>query len=416
MRVGFVGLGTFGLPMAVAVASRGHRVRGYDSLPSRMALDWYPRGGEPLDAIAPRCDFAFAPLDAVVDAQVVFVTVQTPSRDGYAGTTPFPPGGVDYDLQPLRRALAQVRDAVARQPGAERVLAVVSTILPGTLRRLARELDFPSGVSLAHAPAFAAVGRFIADTLAPEFALVGAFDQRGARQLELFFRSTSDAPVFVTTPENAELIKTSYNGFIGLKIGFANALMELAHKLPGCDVDTVADCLSLATGRLASARYLRGGLGDGGGCHPKENAALASLAARLELSFDPFGANMASRDRQNAWLAGVIEDEVRRSALPLWILGTAFKANVASEFGSAALLLMGELERRGLRPRAYDPLVAGRDAGPPREAAVFVLAAPHDALLGFRPAHGSVVVDPWRRFPPQAGVRIVAIGRGPAAS
>lgn len=411
-----------GLPMALVAASGGHQVRGYDSNPERMGSGWYSglergRDGETLAALAARADFAFAPLDEVAAAsEILFLTVQTPNIGSYDGTGPFPAGGAEYDLRHLRQALGAIADAARRAPAMRRVLAVVSTVLPGTLRQLARELPLPAELSLAHVPAFAAVGTFVRDILNPEFVLVGAFDAHAGERLEAFFRTLTDAPVFITTPENAELIKTSYNGYIGLKIGFANVLMEVAHKTPGCDVDAVVDCLALATQRLISPRYLRGGLGDGGGCHPKENAALAALAQRLELSFDPFGTNMMVRDRQTEWLASLVEGECRANHLPLWLLGTAFKPNVSLETGSAALLLLAALERRGLQPRVHDPLVPGRSNPPGAGPAIFVLAMPHDLFNDFTAAPGSIIIDPWRRMVATESVRVVAVGRGPAVS
>lgn len=419
MNVGFVGLGMLGLPMALAIASVGHRVRGFDLDPERMDANWYTsleRGqdGETLQAMAARCDFGFAPLDEVVaDAEILFVTAQTPNLGSYDGTGSFPPGGAEYDLDHLRHGLAAVLDSIGRAPAMTRVLSVVSTVLPGTLRQLAREFAVPGNLALAHTPAFSAVGTYIHDLMNPEFVLIGAFDETAGARLESLFRTLTDAPVFRTTPENAELIKTSYNGFIGIKIGFANALMELAHKTPGCDADVVVDCLALARQRLISPRYLRGGLGDGGGCHPKENAALAALAQRVGLSYDPFGNNMASRDRQTGWLADVIESEHKAHGLPVWQLGSAFKPNVAVESGSAALLLFAALVARGLQPRLHDPMVPGRCNPPGIQPAIFVLAMPHDAFNTFVPPPGSIVVDPWRRAVPADGVRILAVGRGP---
>jgi hypothetical protein len=40
-----------------------------------------------------------------------------------------------------------------------------------------------------------------------------------------------------------------------------------------------------------------------------------------------------------------------------------------------------------------------------------VIGMPHAVLKSFVPASGSIVVDPWRAFPPREGVRIVAVGR-----
>ncbi len=417
-NIGFIGLGLLGLPMALAFASRGHRVRGFDADPRRMGPGWYPvpehgLEGETLAEMASRTGLTFSPLEEVVtDSEIIFVAVQTPSATGYDGTTPFPSGGSEYDLGPLRAALSAATCAAERASPAERVVAVASTVLPGTLRELASLLTPASGLALAYTPVFAAVGSVIADLLDPEFVLIGTARPDAGRRLKEFFGTVTNAPIFCTALESAELVKTSYNGYIGLKIAFANALMELAHHIPGCDVDEVVDCLALATRRLMSPRYLRGGLGDGGGCHPKENAALAALARRVGLSFDPFGTNLEARDRQTEWLAQLVEREHRQTGLPIWVLGTAFKAEVTVEYGSPALLLLTALRRRGMRPAMHDPLVPGRWNPPPAAAALFVLAVPHQALRDIEVARGSVVVDPWRQFRARDGVRVIALGRG----
>jgi len=406
-----------GLPRALAVAMRGHRVRGYDADPRRMSLDWYPGNerapdGESLPSVAARSDFAFAPIDEVVaSSEIIFLSVQTPSAGSYDGSGPFPAGGVDYDLEPLRRAVAQVADTAARGPAFSRVLSVVSTVLPGTLRNIARGLTLASGLALAHTPEFSAVGSIMRDYLDPEFALVGTEDEKTGRKLKTFYQTITNAPIFVTNLENAEMIKTTYNGYIGIKIGFANALMEMAHKTPGCDVDVVSDCLALASRRLISSKYLRGGLGDGGGCHPKENAALSAFAKRLGLSYDPFGNNMASRDRQTEWIAELVATEHRHSGLPVWLIGTAFKADVTIEVGSPALLLLGAMQRSGLEPAVHDPLVPDRWNPPPKTPALFVIGTPHAELKTFAAPPGSIVIDPWNHVSERAGVRHVAVGR-----
>ena len=73
-------------------------------------------------------------------------------------------------------------------------------------------------------------------------------------------------PFFKTSIKSAELIKVAYNTFIGMKIVFANTMMEICHHT-GANVDDVSDAMGLATDRLMSTKYLYGGMGDGGGCH-----------------------------------------------------------------------------------------------------------------------------------------------------
>ena len=60
------------------------------------------------------------------------------------------------------------------------------------------------------------------------------------------------------------------------------------------------------TKRLLSPAYLRGGMGDGGGCHPRDNIALSWLAREVDLSYDLFEALMVCRERQTEWLAELI--------------------------------------------------------------------------------------------------------------
>ena len=286
LNVGFIGLGLLGFPMALAFASRGHRVRGFDINPERMHVGWYPdtekfTSGESLEQIYLQSDFEFESLDLVTtSSEIIFVTVPTPSADGYDGSIPFPDGGVNYDLSCLREVLHHLAIIIERS-GCRPIIVVVSTTLPGTLRKLIQDSSLPLDIEFVHNPAFSAVGTMIRDLLNPEFILIGTDSEVAATRMKDLYRTLSDKDLYTTNPENAEMIKTCYNGFISLKITFANALMELAHKIPGCDVDVVVNCLELANKRLISPMYLRGGMGDGGGCHPKENAALSYLAEHL---------------------------------------------------------------------------------------------------------------------------------------
>jgi UDPglucose 6-dehydrogenase len=204
-------------------------------------------------------------------------------------------------------------------------------------------------------PFFIAMGTTIPDFRDPEFVLVGT-DGAHPGPLKEFYSTIHSKPVFVTTIKTAELTKVAYNTFIGLKIAFANTMMELCEKT-GADVDDLVDALSLADRRILSPAYLRGGMGDGGGCHPRDNIALSWLAREVGLSYDLFSALMECRERQTEWLADMITEYGDGEEWPVEIMGKAYKPNTALTVGSPATLLANMLRERGIEFEHTDPVV-----------------------------------------------------------
>ena len=360
MRVGFIGLGKLGMPCAVAAALKGHDVMGYDLDPKRMSKEAYPSmetGPDGLQDFAPyleKSNLEFGSLEEVVDhAEILFVAVQTPHEPRYEGVTPLPEERKDFDYTYLKKAVAAV-GAAAKQPTAT---VIISTVLPGTIRREILPVAGPN-LRICYNPFFIAMGTTMRDFLFPEFVLFGVEDQEATALARQFYAPITEAPFFDTTVENAELIKVSYNTYIGMKIVFANTVMEICHKTPGTDVDQVVDCLELATRRLISPSYMRGGMGDGGGCHPRDNIALSWLARELDLSYDFFDSLMIARQEQTEWLA----DLMCSYALPKRIIGYAYKPGTEITTGSPALLLGELLKNRGVDVAMSDPVIDGQAA------------------------------------------------------
>jgi UDPglucose 6-dehydrogenase len=206
-------------------------------------------------------------------------------------------------------------------------------------------------------PFFIAMGTTIPDFRNPEFVLVGT-DGAHPGILREFYATIHDRPVFVTTIKTAELTKVAYNTYIGLKIAFANTMMELCEKT-GADVDDLVDALSMADRRLMGPAYLRGGMGDGGGCHPRDNIALSWLAREMGLSYDLFHALMECRERQTEWLASLIQEEQNSTSefREVEILGKAYKPETALTVGSPATLLANILKERNVEFTHTDSVV-----------------------------------------------------------
>ena len=414
MRIGFIGLGKLGLPCALAASTKGHDVMGYDILPElmtkkpRSVKELGPDGRTDFNAVLERSHLRFGRLEEVVThADILFVTVQTPHEREYEGVTRVPADRIDFDYRYLIRAIEEVA-AHATRPT---IVAIVSTVLPGTVRRLVKPIAGPQ-LQLCYNPAFIAMGTTMRDVLHPEFVLLGVDDEEAAATVEAYYESVTTAPVMRMSIESAELAKVAYNTFIGMKIAFANTLMEICHKTPGANVDDVTTALKNAHQRLISPRYLDGGMGDGGACHPRDNIAMSSLARKLALSRDIFEDVIETRWKQTEWLA----DLMMAHDLPKAIIGYSFKAESNLIVGSPALLLQNILEERGFRPLMYDPHVDESPCDlselPPH---VFLIGAKHRQFASLVFPKGSVVIDPWRYVPAQDGVSVISVGVGAEA-
>jgi UDPglucose 6-dehydrogenase len=413
MKIGFVGLGKLGFPCALAASIRGHDVMGYDIDPAVMNNDPKPYnetgedGYTSINTLLDRSNIRFGTLPEVLrHSELVFVAVQTPHDARYEGITRLPEERVDFDYRYLISAMRSISEAV-REP---KIIVIISTVLPGTIRREILPHLSPL-VKICYNPFFIAMGTTMRDYLDPEFVLLGVHDLDSANTVEAYYATLVNAKVYRTSIENAELIKVAYNTFIGMKVIYANVMMEICQNMPGTDVDQVMHAIKLSTRRLISTAYLDGGMGDGGGCHPRDNIAMSWLAKKLNLSFDWFESIMSAREAQAAWLAQLME----HYALPKGLVGYAFKADTNLCVGSAALLVESILRESGHDVFKYDPLVEGKARDlTALEPHVFLLGAKHSQFEDLRLPRGSVLLDPWR-FVKFAGedVTIVPIGRAP---
>jgi len=85
--IGFVGLGKLGLPVALAVESKGHKVVGYDINPlvksyvSDRKIPYKEEGAQPL---LDKTNLNVTTLTEVVDqSDIIFVPIQTPHDPAY---------------------------------------------------------------------------------------------------------------------------------------------------------------------------------------------------------------------------------------------------------------------------------------------------------------------------------------------
>ena len=412
MNIGFVGLGKLGLPCALAIdAVDEHSVMGYD--PDERINDYLNKGEIPYREegtaeLLKKHSISFTNLKEVIESsEIIFVPIQTPHDPLYDGVTRLPETRIDFDYTYLVEGLKQI-SKVLDDIQEERIVVVISTVLPGTIESQIKPI-LSKYAKLCYNPFFIAMGTTINDFLNPEFVLMGIDDKDAAEKLKLFYKTLHNKEVFECTLDEAELIKVSYNTFITMKICLANTVAEMSHKLNNINSDNVMDALKLANQRLISDKYLNGGMGDGGGCHPRDNIALSWLSQKVDLSYDWYENLMISREKHTEWLAELTIQKSIEKQMEIFILGKSFKKETNLTNGSPAYLLKNLIEEKNHKTNIYDPFTDNK-VEEFNEPSVFFIATNHDVFKDITFPAGSVVIDPWRMIDEQEKVELISIG------
>jgi len=157
-----------------------------------------------------------------------------------------------------------------------------------------------------------------------------------------------------------------------------------------------------------------GGMGDGGGCHPRDNIAMSYLSDKLNISHNWFENIMQQREKQTDWLSELIIEN--STDLQINILGKSFKAESNLTLGSPALLLQNLLKEKNVDVNIWDPIIDSNfekfskkylwDKKPQ----LFFLATKHDEFNNFPFFPGSVVIDPWRYISVKSDIKLIRVG------
>ena len=418
MNIGFLGLGKLGLPVSLAVEDKGHNIFGYDISAQtlediknkhiRYKEEW-------VEKFLPNTKLKINNIDDLVkNSEIIFVPIQTPHDPKYEGVTRIPSKRIDFDYSYLKSGIKDLSEAIEKN-GEDKVVIIISTVLPGTIRTQIKPL-LGKHTKLCYNPFFIAMGSTIRDFLHPEFILFGVDDEEAAKKAQNFYKTICDSPFYKTTIENAELIKVSYNTMISTKISFVNTIMEACHHLPNTNIDDVTNGLKLATRRLISGAYMSGGMGDGGGCHPRDNIALSHLSQKLNLSYDWFDSIMTQREKQTEWLADLVINNSNNRQIN--ILGKTFKPETNLTLGSPSLLLENLIKEKGHKVFSWDPYIDEKYEDVCEKfnwinenfLHVFFIGTKHPDFINFKFPKNSIVIDPFRYIYKANGSKIIRIG------
>ena len=367
-KIGFIGLGKLGMPCAEAISDKGFDVAGYDVI--RKSSD--------------KIEIRESLKELVADRDIVFVATPTPHEDGYDGRTPTSHKEVkDFNYEAVTKVLTKCNQHMNK----DQTLVLISTVLPGTIRREFAPLI--TNTKLLYNPYLIAMGTVADDMINPEFIMIGT--KKGnyetahkAQQLESFYGMVcEDFPrVEFGTWEEVEAMKIFYNTFISNKIALVNMIQDVAHKLGHMDVDRVTQALAKSTKRIVSPAYMKAGMGDGGACHPRDNIALRWLAKELDLGYDMFESIMTAREQQAETMAKAILTHGNN----IWFSSDSYKPGTTLVDGSYSLLVQYYIKKHG------GQLANGIDTP------VEVIVRVHESDE-FTADESTIIFDPWRTYP-----------------
>ena len=369
MRIAFIGLGKLGMPCAEALAKKGYTdITGYDVVQKSSEL----------------VDIKQTLAEAIKGRDAVFIATPTPHEEGYDGRAPtahLEPK--DFNYESVKSVLKQCNDLM----NDDQVVVLVSTVLPGTIRR---ELaPIMTNVKLIYNPYLIAMGSVGYDMVNPEMIMIGT--RKGveetavkARWLTLLYKDIceNNPRIEFGTWEEIEAIKIFYNTFISNKIALVNMIQDVAQKLGSIDVDKVANALSKSTQRITGPSYMRPGMGDGGACHPRDNIALRWLAKDLGLGYDIFQTIITAREKQAENMALAILQHGKN----VYFTSDSFKPGTSMVDGSYSLLVQHYVKKHG------GQLVNGFD----NPVQVIVRVHETDEITA---DNKTIIFDPWRTYP-----------------
>jgi len=354
-------------------------------------------------------------IDKIVsESDIIFIPIQTPHEEKYEGVTRIPEERKDFNYEYLIKGIKELNEEIDKQ-GKDKVVVIISTVLPGTITKHIKPI-IGKHFKLCYNPFFIAMGTTINDFLNSEIILFGVDDKVAVDHVEDFYKTINNSPFFKTTIENAELIKVVYNTFISTKISMINTVMETCHHLPNTDVDEVSRALKLCTTRIISDKYLYGGMGDGGGCHPRDNIALSYLAKNLNLSYNWYDNIMRQRENQTEWLAMIcIQNKINNR---INILGKCFKPETNLTLGSPSILLKNILEEKGENVTMWDPWVDEENINQifkkfnwSDEPQLYFIGTKHEFWRTFNFKKGDCVIDPFRYLDLPEYVNYIPLGK-----
>ena len=371
MNISIFGLGYVGCVGAACLAKLGHTVIGVDVNENKVRLI---NEGKPTiieDGIAELCYEAHEKglmsattdvREAVHKTDVSFIVVGTPSsKEGHLN--------LNYIYTVARQIGEALRDKTRviddlgfqnsnlgfRNSNLKHIVAIRSTVLPGTNEKVGRIIEDISGLvrgkdfTIVSNPEFLREGTSVKDYFNPPLTLIGT-DMPEAEAVFREIYKDIEAEFICTDIRVAEMMKYVNNTYHALKIVFGNEVGNICKEL-NIDSHKVMEIFCKDKQLNISPYYFKPGFAYGGSCLPKDMKALKTLAHDCYVDVPVIEAIGESNEIQKRRAVQLIMAQGKRK---IGILGLSFKSGTDDLRCSPIVDVVESLLGKGFELRIYD--------------------------------------------------------------
>ena len=354
-RIGILGLGYVGLPLAMEFARKGFRVTGFDVSPER--LNFLSKGksyvldvssAELKRAVKNGRFSASGKFDGLAEQDVLIICVQTPLRKTK-----------EPDVSNILAAAGEV----GRRLRKGQLVVLESTTYPGTTREMVLPVLQKSGLKLGK-DFYLAFSPQRVDPGNPTYRSantpkgVGGAEAQSTRLAADLYGEIGEEVGPVTSTEAAELVKLLENSFRAVNIALVNEMAQICHRL-GLDVWEV---IAAAATKPFGFMPFFPGPGIGGHCIPKDPQLLSWKMKTL--NFEPRFIQLASaiNGAMPDYTLGRITSLLNAARKPLngskiLVLGASYKPGSSDSRESPSIDVMTLLMQAGAKVSYHDAYV-----------------------------------------------------------
>ena len=287
--------------------------------------------------------FSLSLSESIKDADLVFITVGTPSRRL----------NDDADLS----YVWSVADEIAKNIKKYCVVVTKSTVPVGTskeIKRIIGKLVPEDLFDVVSNPEFLREGSAIDDFMRPDRVVIGSENLKSEKIMKELYRPLylRETPLVSTSIETAEIIKYASNSFLATKITFINEIADLC-EVVGANVQDVSKAMGIDQ-RIGN-KFLNAGPGYGGSCFPKDVKAFSSTAKKFNIDLSIINAVDEANQKRIDKIGNKIMKHVNNNSV-ITFLGLSFKPNTDDIRDSSSIKLANYLFENGYQIHCFDPV------------------------------------------------------------